>query len=118
MSTARRDGNFKSRLAAESASAKLRMQGQCERVKPRGGGVYVEWKEYLTTMRKVRAGMEDSLVVLPAAPSFYAAQLDLLRRLDVPPRLSAGTGAGVRGQVGLQLQGVPAAAEAGQFQRR
>jgi hypothetical protein len=31
----------------------------------------VEWKEYLTTMRKVRARMENALLVLPAAPSFF-----------------------------------------------
>jgi hypothetical protein len=34
--------------------------------------LYVERKEYLTKMPKVRAGREDALVVLPAAPSFYA----------------------------------------------
>jgi hypothetical protein len=32
----------------------------------------VERKENLTKMPKVRAGMEDALVPLPAAPSFYA----------------------------------------------
>jgi hypothetical protein len=34
--------------------------------------LYVERKGYPTTMPKVRAGMEDVLVVLPAAPSSYA----------------------------------------------
>ena len=34
--------------------------------------LYVERKEYLTTMPKVRASIEDVLAVVPAAPSSYA----------------------------------------------
>ena len=34
--------------------------------------LYVERKEYPTMKRKLRAGMENALVVLPAAPSFDA----------------------------------------------
>src|SRR5262245_16059170 len=46
------------------------------------------------------------------------ARVDLLRRLALPARLPARAGAGLRGEVDLQLQGVPATAEAGQLQRR
>src|SRR6266446_3482225 len=64
-------------------------------------------------------------VARPAAfqPSFRPiregpARVDLSFRLDGAPRLPARAGAGLRGQVDLELQGVPATAEAGQLQRR
>src|SRR5262245_40788558 len=79
------------------------------------------------TARRRLQGLVRTVRKVPGAADLQFAQrslrksptrVDLLRRLAVPPRLPARAGAGLRGQVGLELQGVSAAAETGQLQHR